>query len=123
MLFRLLRWGCWLFARVVLAGRYKVRVVGEDEVFQFPGPYLILPNHPAFLDPPLAMAQLWPAFRFRPMLLESNFRSPFLAPLVPILGAIKVPDIDRASAEARQQAEAAVNQAIEALKRGENIGL
>ncbi len=123
MLYRLLRWGAWLFARVVLAGRYRVTVTGLDEVLRHPGPYLILPNHPAFLDPPLLMAALWPTFRFRPMLLETNFQSPVLAPLVPILDAIKVPDVVGASAEARQRAEAAVAEAIAALKKGENIGL
>jgi long-chain-fatty-acid--[acyl-carrier-protein] ligase len=123
MLLRLLQWCAWLAAKFLLVGRYRVKVVGLDEVRRQPGPYLILPNHPAFLDPPLLMAELWPVFHFRPMLLETNFQSPALAPLVPILRAIKVPDVVNASAEARQRAEAAVADAIEALKKGESIGL
>src|SRR5947207_2864149 len=101
MLLRLLQWCAWLAAKILLVGRYRVRVNGLDAALRHPGPYLILPNHPAFLDPPLLMAEIWPVLRFRPMLLESNFENPALAPLVPILDAIKVPDVDRASAEAR----------------------
>lgn len=123
MLLRLLQWCAWLAARVLLWSRYRVRVVGQEEALRRPGPYLILPNHPAFLDPPLAVSYLWPAFRFRPMLLETNFENPLLAPLVPVLRAIKVPDVVNASAESRQRAEAAVAEAIAALRNGESIGL
>jgi long-chain-fatty-acid--[acyl-carrier-protein] ligase len=123
MLLRLLQWCAWCAARILLWTRYRVRVVGKDEAKRSPGPYLILPNHPAFLDPPLAVAHLWPVFHFRPMLLETNFQNPFLAPLVPILGAIKVPDVVSTSAEARERAQAAVAEAIAALKKGDNVGL
>ena len=50
-----------------------------------PGPYLILPNHPAYIDPPNVLAHLWPTFRMRPMLLETNFENPFLAPFAWLL--------------------------------------
>ena len=123
MLLRLLQWCAWLTARVLLLSRYRARVVGLEEVLRRPGPYLILPNHPAFLDPPLAVSELWPAFRFRPMLLETNFQNPLLAPMVPVLRAIKVPDVVNASAESRQRAEAAVAEAIAALKSGDSVGL
>jgi long-chain-fatty-acid--[acyl-carrier-protein] ligase len=123
MVFRALRWLAWLAARALLLTRYRVRVAGLDEARRRPGPYLILPNHPAFLDPPLLISELWPAFRFRPMLLETNFQNPALAPLVPLLDAIKVPDVVNASAEARQRAEAAVAEAIVALRKGESVAL
>src|SRR5262249_7660555 len=61
------------------------------------------------------------AFQMRPMLLETNFRNPLLAPFSWLLRAIKVPDVTAASAEARQRAEAAVAAAIDALKAGENV--
>jgi long-chain-fatty-acid--[acyl-carrier-protein] ligase len=116
-----IRWVLWALLRVLLALRYRVTVRGKPEVLKHPGPYLILPNHPAYIDPPNVLVRLWPAFRMRPMLLETNFESPVLAPLVRLLRAIRVPDTDRASAEARQRAEAAVQAAIDALKAGENV--
>jgi len=115
---------CWfliLVARCLLSLRYRVRVVGTEAVLQKPGPYLILPSHPAYIDPPNAIAHLWVQFRMRPMLLETNFESPVLAPLAWFLRAIKVPETEKASAEARLRAEQSVQQVIDALKAGDNV--
>jgi long-chain-fatty-acid--[acyl-carrier-protein] ligase len=64
---------------------------------------------------------LWPAFRMRPMLLETNFENPFLAPFVRLIHGIRVPDTDRASAEARARAANAAHEAVAALTAGENV--
>lgn len=119
-MFRLMQWGAWWLGQFILGLRYRRRVVGMEDVFRTPGPYLILPNHPAYVDPPNVIVALWPRFKMRPLLLESNFRSPVLAPFAWLLQAIKVPDISEASAEARQRAQGAVDAVIAALKNGEN---
>lgn len=121
LLLRPLQWAVWVFLRALFALRYRVRVVGKPEVFQKPGPYLILPNHPALSDPPNVIAHLWPAFKFRPLLLETNFQNPALAPFGWLLGAVKMPDLSKASAESKQRAETAVAALVEALKAGENV--
>jgi long-chain-fatty-acid--[acyl-carrier-protein] ligase len=118
-----LRWLIWALCRLLLALRYRVAVRGLAEVRRKPGPYLILPNHPAFIDPPNLLVRLWPAFRMRPMLLETNFESPVLAPFAWLLNSIRVPDTDRASAEVRTRAGEAVQAAIDALKAGENVAV
>lgn len=118
---RPLQWMLWFVMRICLACRYKVQVVGKAAVFQKPGPYLILPNHPALADPPNLIVHLWPAFRMRPLLLESNFKNPVLAPFGWVLRAINMPDIVKASAADRQRAEAAVAEVIASLKAGENV--
>ena len=118
-----IRYLVWLLGRVVLSLRYRLAVTGLDEAARHPGPYLILPNHPAYTDPPNVFRALWGRFRMRPMLLETNFRSPLLAPLGWLLRAIKVPETDRASAEAKRRAEAAVGAVVEALRAGDNVVL
>ena len=115
-----IRWVVWAVVRVLLT-RYRVAVRGLAEARRRPGPYLILPNHPGFIDPPNLLVCLWPAFRMRPMLLETNFENPVLAPFAWLLRGIRVPDTERASAEARDRAEGAVRAAIDALKAGENV--
>ncbi|MDB5308910.1 MAG: hypothetical protein JWO38_3112 [Gemmataceae bacterium] len=115
------RWVVWAIIRVILSLRYQLTVTGKDDVFKHPGPYLILPNHPAYADPPNLLARLWPAFRMRPMFLETNFQNPVLAPFAWLLRGIRVPDTDRASAEVRLRAEAAVGAVVDALKAGENV--
>jgi long-chain-fatty-acid--[acyl-carrier-protein] ligase len=113
----------WLLLRVLLSLRYRVKVVGKPEVFKKPGPYLILPNHPALVDPPLVIVHLWPSFQMRPVLLETNFQNPIMAPFAFLLRAIRLPEITKASAENRQRAEAAFADVVAALKRGENVVL
>lgn len=116
-----IRWLVWVIMRSVLALRYRVHVIGKPEVLARPGPYLILPNHPALNDPPNIIAHLWPAFHARPLLLETNFRNPILRPFKCLLRSIDMPDIQRASARDRQRAESAVAEVIAALRRGENV--
>lgn len=115
------RWVIWLVLRGVLALRYRFALAGVPDVRRHPGPYLILPNHPAYIEPPYLLTRLWPVFHARPMLLETNFQNPLLAPLMGLLRAIRVPDTDRASAEARDRASEAVQNAVAALKAGENV--
>jgi long-chain-fatty-acid--[acyl-carrier-protein] ligase len=110
-------------SRAVLSLRYRVRVDGLATARAKPGPYLVLPSHPAYADPPNLLAQLWPAFRMRPVLLETNFRSPLLAPLAWLARAIKVPETERASADAKRRAEQSVAEVIAALRAGDNVVL
>jgi long-chain-fatty-acid--[acyl-carrier-protein] ligase len=118
-----LRYVVWFLGRVVLSLRYRLHVTGVAEAKRHPGPYLVLPNHPGYADPPNVLVALWPAFKFRPMVLETNFQNPLLAPFAWLLNAIKVPDLETASAEARRRAEGAVGTAIAALKAGDNVVL
>lgn len=121
MLLQPIRWFVWAAGRLVLSLRYRVHVTGKSEAIRHSGPYLILPNHPAYADPPNLIVHLWPAFHMRPLLLGSIFRNPLLAPFGWLLRAIKVPDLAEASAEGREKAQAAVSAAINALKAGENV--
>ncbi len=117
----LCRFPLWLFARVVLALRYRVRLHGLEKVRDLKGPTLILPNHPAFIDPVIALTFLWPTLRPRPLLFEGNFNNPLFYPLMKLLDALRVPDLDQASAEARVRTEEAIQGIIEALKAGQNV--
>lgn len=123
MLLQAARWAMWFVGRVILSWRYSYTVRGLDEALRQPGPYLILPNHPAYMDPPNLIVHLWPKFQLRPMLLETNFQNPILAPFGWLLRAIKVPDTSAASADVKRRAELAVSTAIDALKSGENVVL
>ncbi|MBN9119009.1 MAG: AMP-binding protein, partial [Planctomycetes bacterium] len=107
--------------RFLLSLRYKLRIVGTEEVLKRPGPYLIMPNHPAFTEPPNLLVRLWPIFKMRPLLLETNFQNPLFAPLAWLLRGIKMPDIVKASAEDRRRAEEAVGEVIATLRAGGNV--
>lgn len=117
----LVRWLVWAFFRGLLALRYRVWVVGKAEALKHPGPYLILPNHPAYCDPPNLIVRLFPVFKARPMALETNFQNPILGFIAWLINPIRVPDTDKNSADARDRAQAAVGSVIDALKAGENV--
>jgi acyl-CoA synthetase (AMP-forming)/AMP-acid ligase II/1-acyl-sn-glycerol-3-phosphate acyltransferase/acyl carrier protein len=119
----LLRWSMWAFLRWLLSLRYKVTVTGKGEVLQKPGPYLILPNHPAYMDPPNVLTHLWPAFRMRPLFLETNFTNPFFWLIGYLLRGIRVPETEAASADAKKRAAEAIGHVIDALKAGDNVAL
>lgn len=116
-----IRWVVWLLARGVLALRYRLTVNGLDAAARGPGPFLVLPNHPGYCEPPNLFAHVWRHVNPRPMLLETNFQNPFLAPFAWLLRAIRVPDTSNIGAETRDRASAAVTTAIDALKAGDNV--
>src|SRR5262249_21677489 len=110
---RLLRFVLSLCARVVLSLRYRIRVHGREKLQGLKGPILVLPTHPAYIDPVLVMATLWPDFPPRPLLYEGHFRNPLLSPFPPLLDAISVPDLGQTSHEASQRAQQAIQSVID----------
>ena len=96
---RLLRYLVWGLARCVLALRYRLHMDGLDQVRGLTGPVLILPNHPAYIDPVIVLATLWPALKPRPMMLETMFQNPLLWLFPKLLNAVQVPDLPLAELE------------------------
>jgi len=120
-MFGIVRWITWFFLRCLVWLRYRLVLRGVRSAAKGKGPFLILPNHPAFSDPVCVITAMWPRFKMRPMLLETNFENPLLAPFAFLLRGIRIPDTDKASAEARQRAEASIADAIGAMKGGDNV--
>jgi long-chain-fatty-acid--[acyl-carrier-protein] ligase len=110
----------WAMARLFLSLRYRVRVHGKQQLRDCKKGTLILPNHPAYMDPPLVFTTLWPALKPRPLLFEGNFHNPVLYPLMKLIRAVRVPDMERPSAKARARTERAIAEVIEGLRKGEN---
>ncbi|HZY85256.1 MAG TPA: AMP-binding protein [Gemmataceae bacterium] len=113
------RFVLWALTRALLWMRYRLRVSGLEQVRGLPGPTLVLPNHPGLIDPVLVLTALWRELRPRPMMYEGNFQNPVLYPLMKILDAVRVPDLEQASVQARARAEEAVATVVEGLKKGE----
>lgn len=118
---KLIRWAGWLLGRFVLALRYSVTVKGKEQVKAKPGPYLLLPNHVGFTDPPNVYVHLWRTFDFRPVANEVNFGDPILGTIAAIMRTIKVPDMERSSADAAKRAADAANRIADALRAGDNV--
>ena len=79
--------GRWVFAR-----RYRVETEGLDRL-DATKTYLVLPNHPAMVDPMLVGTALG-RIPLKPLADELFFRTGFLAPkILKTLGAVAVPDL------------------------------
>src|SRR6266852_2168741 len=117
---QLMRFALWLAAKLILPLRYRLAIHGEEELRGVQGPALILPSHPAFVDPLLVLLVLWRRMQPRPMIYEANFRNPLLRPLMKLLNAVRVPDLEQASTRARARAESAVAEVISGLQAGHN---
>lgn len=80
--------GRWLFRR-----RYDVRAEGLENLADSARTYLVLPNHPAMIDPMLVATELWKT-PLKPLADEAFFRTGIVAPRVlRTLGAVPVPDL------------------------------
>src|SRR5581483_10193829 len=94
---RVCRFLLWLLAKGLLALRYRIRVHGLDQLRGLHRKVLILPNHPALIDPPIILTIFWPFLHPRPMVYGGNFGG-FLYPIGRLLNVLEIPDLNRASA-------------------------
>lgn len=128
--------GRWIFAR-----RYKVEVTGnwtleretEDERLgagaieqsnnqTIEHSYLVLPNHPAMVDPMLVCAALW-KIPLRPLVDEAFFKAGIVAPMVlRTVGAVAVPDLRKhRSAKGAAVARGLNEVVLKALRDGGSV--
>jgi long-chain-fatty-acid--[acyl-carrier-protein] ligase len=110
----------WAMFRLLVSLRYRVRVHGLEHLRNFKEGTLILPNHPAYMEPPLVFLSLWRALKPRPLAFEGNFQNPVLYLLMKLIRAVPLPDMERPSAKARARSERAITEMIEGLRKGEN---
>ncbi len=114
----LMRTGRWIFRR-----RYAIAVEGLDEILarQSKG-LLVLPNHPAMIDPLIVSAEFHRA-PLRPLVDELFFRAGHLAPhVLKSLDAVVVPDLRaHRSKTGATMARGLAGVVLDALKDGGNV--
>jgi acyl-[acyl-carrier-protein]-phospholipid O-acyltransferase/long-chain-fatty-acid--[acyl-carrier-protein] ligase len=112
----LLQAGRWALGR-----RYAVRLEGA-ECLEGEGPLLVLPNHPAMVDPMLVATELW-RLPLRPLVDERFFRAGLLTRLaLGTLDAVSVPDlVARRSRRGAETARALANLVPDTLAAGGSV--
>lgn len=116
--------GC---GRSLLSLRYRVRLEGLDILHaevararERGRGVLVLPNHPAFMDPALLCTHL-AALALRPLADSHQIHRPWLRPLAALTGCISLPDLRRDGLAARERVREALDSCAAALARGENV--
>ena len=111
------------FARWLFHLHYDIRTEG-GELLRDGRVHLILPNHPAYVEPPMLCAE-FPDVIIRPMADEAFFRKSMSGWALRLAGAILVPDLPATSADNREQSAAKARQltttALEALAIGDDL--
>ena len=111
--------------RLIFARRYNIEVVGLDAVRQpvcREQAYLVLPNHPAMVDPMLVTVAMG-EIPLRPLADESFFKAGIVAPMVlRTLGAVAVPDLRKhRSAKGATAARGLGDVVLKTLGRGGSV--
>jgi long-chain-fatty-acid--[acyl-carrier-protein] ligase len=117
---KLFRFLFWMIARLLLSLRYRMRVHGLESLRDLKSPVLILPNHPALIEPPLVITTLWPLLHPRPLIYGGNVHNIVLYPMMRLIDALEIPDLQQVGANARAQAQQAVASVIDGLRGGVN---
>jgi long-chain-fatty-acid--[acyl-carrier-protein] ligase len=111
----------WLLIRFLTRFRYQVRVEGLDKLRNLKGPTLVMPNHPGLIDPPLVLSNVRIPGGMRPIVTTSMYRKAALYPLMRLVDAVEVPDLEEHSRDAREKTLTMIDTIVEGLNRGENF--
>ena len=107
--------------KALISLRYNVKVTGLENLTQNKG-VLIIPNHPAEIDPVIISTFLWDRLRPQPVVLETMYNLPFFKPIMKRIRAIPMPDMEFDSGPyKRRRIERALEDIGERLREGENI--
>ncbi len=111
----------WILICFLTRFRYRVRVEGLEKLRDLRGPTLVMPNHPGLIDPPLVLSSIRLPGGVRPIVTTSMYRKPLLYPLMRLVNAIEVPELEEHSRDARRQTLTMIDAIAEGLNRGENF--
>lgn len=111
------------FTRWLMHLHYDIRTEG-GELLRDGKVHLVLPNHPAYVEPPMLCAEFAEVL-LRPMADEAFFRKRLSGWALRLASAIVVPDLPATSADNREQSAAKARQltatALRALADGDDL--
>ncbi|PQO38184.1 AMP-binding protein [Blastopirellula marina] len=107
--------------RRLLHRRYDVEVLGLDKLEKLAGPVLVLPNHPAYVDPPIVLSHLRFGKSLRPLVFTDTYRSPLFYPLMNVIDAYEVPNLQSHSRDAHAKTTQLIEQVAGELNHGQSF--
>ncbi len=109
----------WSFCRLLLSFRYRTQLHGAEQLAKLSGPTLVIPNHPAYIDPPLVSSHLRLHKPLRPLVFSGTYRMLALRPLMALVDAFEVPDLTAHSRDAQSRALAMIDSVVDRLHQGD----
>lgn len=111
----------WWLVRLVLHLRYRIRIDGLEKLRGLRGPTLVMPNHPGYIDPPLVLSHLRLDRPLRPLVTSYIYRNPLLYPIMRLIDAFEVPDLEEHSRTSRDQTLALIDAVADRLRQGDSF--
>lgn len=111
----------WSLVKLLLRLRYRVTTDGMEAVARLRGPTLVLPNHPAYVDPPTVLAHVPLAAPLRPLVYSGTYRLLPLLPLMKLVRAFEVPDLSAQSRAAAAKTKDLIDAVAARLDAGESF--
>ncbi len=109
----------WGVCSILLSFRYRVTVSGGEQLKSLRGPTLVIPNHPAYVDPPLVSSHIRLHKPLRPLVFSGTYRMLALRPLMRLVNAFEVPDMSSHSRDAQAKAVEMIDAVVERLNAGD----
>lgn len=107
--------------KTLLGLRYAVTIDGLERIDHTRG-VLILPNHPAEIDPVILTTYLWDLLHPRPVVIEGMYHLPFLNPVLKRIRAIPMADMEFDSGPyKRRRIARTLDSVVSSLRQGDNI--
>lgn len=108
--------------RRLVALRYRVQVIGQEAILARGNRgILLLPNHPALIDPVLLAVHLYPLFAPRALADETQLQHPVAAFFARRFKARQLPNLQRRGAEAAEKTRRVLDAAAGDLRDGFNV--
>ena len=111
----------WTISGILLRLRYRVTVEGAEGLSALKGPTLVLPNHPAYIDPPLVLSHLRLGKALRPLVFSGIYRLLPLRPLMAMVDAFEVPDLSAQSRDAQAKTLEMIDAVVARIGRGDSF--
>ncbi|MBF0197485.1 MAG: MFS transporter [Planctomycetes bacterium] len=106
--------------KAALALRYRIRYIGGRPL-QAKG-QLVIPNHPAEMDPVIISLMLWKTHKLRPVIDESFYHLPVVNSVMKLIGAFPMPDLSQGfGSSSMRRLEKTLQDISEALEQGDNV--
>lgn len=109
-------------ARLILWLRYRVKVEGLEEVCaKGTTGVLLLPTHPALIDPVIQMSRIYPRLRYHALADEDQMERPIINRIAKMFGVIRVPSAVKRGRSSVDGVAAALDECARLLASGENV--
>jgi acyl-CoA synthetase (AMP-forming)/AMP-acid ligase II/1-acyl-sn-glycerol-3-phosphate acyltransferase/acyl carrier protein len=110
-----------LLGRVLLKLRYRTRIEGLEAVLaKGRNGILLLPNHPAYLDPAILLTSFFPYLQPHILADKDNMAKPFMRRIIGRLGVIPIPDPAIHGEGSLPEIAKVLQKCGEGLQQGEN---